>query len=161
MSNKYQKNADGLFICTHCTFTAKYQSTMHYHLAKHEGSLPYKCKYCSQRFVQKGILDLHYTLHHEDKLQEAKKPSKLFKCPIDGCDYENAQKGNTVIHFLRIHMKEQHKNLKEKSKQEGCQAHCKKCETDFKSNTQFYYPTHACVVPSQNSSMYEQWKAIS
>jgi transcription elongation factor Elf1 len=64
MSLKYQKNVDGIFTCIHCPYTAKNQSTMHYHLKKHEGALPHACKHCNQKFLQKSLLDLHTTARH-------------------------------------------------------------------------------------------------
>ncbi len=160
MASKYQKNADGQYICSYCDYTANYQSTMHYHLAKHEGALPYKCKYCSQRFLQNGILELHYTLHHSDKLKEQEKEVKVFKCPVDGCSYQNAQKGNCRIHFLRIHMKTENSKLRTKAKEEGFEATCTKCQSHFKSNTQFYYPTHSCVLPGPSSALASLWKTL-
>jgi hypothetical protein len=158
---KYQKNRNGEFICSHCDYTARHQSTMHYHLAKHEGSLPHVCKYCSQRFLQKGILDLHYTLHHSEKMKPAEKEAKEFRCPVENCAYKNAQKGNCRIHFLRMHMKAESGALREKSNQDGFEAHCKGCTTHFKSNTQFYYPTHTCVVPSKTSALHALWEKLS
>jgi len=153
---EYKKNKDGEFICTHCDYTAKNQSTMHYHLKKHEGSLPHPCKHCDARFVQKGLLDMHIKSRHPETLEK----KETFKCPCNNCDYEDIRKGNRLIHFLRVHMKDLTDALKAKTTDKACVTSCKSCSKSFKSMTQFYYHAASCVSPTENHAMYAQYASI-
>jgi hypothetical protein len=153
----YTKNQDGLFTCAHCKFVAKNQSTMHYHLKKHDGVLPHPCSHCDQRFLQKGVLDLHIKIHHPETLEER----NMFVCSFPGCEYEDAQKGNTHIHFLRVHMKDISDGIKRKSTDQAFKHCCTKCSQGFKSPTQFYYKTHACIIPSENHPNYQFWAKLT
>jgi hypothetical protein len=154
MVYQYQKNTAGDYLCTHCDFTAKNQSTMHYHLKKHEGCLPHPCKHCDARFVQKGLLDMHIKSRHPETLEK----KEMFKCPCNNCDYEDLRKGNRLIHFVRIHMKDLSDALKTKS--EGNATACKYCNKTFKSMTQFYYHAASCIKPDSNHSMYSMYERI-
>ena len=151
------KNASGQFLCTHCNYTTKNQSTMHYHLAGHEGALPHKCKHCESAFPQKGVLDLHIKLKHPETLQK----KETFKCPCNECSYEDVRKGNRLIHFLRVHFKDLTEKLKVplKDKEEGICA-CNNCNKTFKSNTLFYYHAHKCVAPTENHPHFSQWLEV-
>ena len=185
MSLKYQKNAEGHFICSHCPYTAKNQSTMHYHLKKHDGALPHACKHCNQKFLQKSLLDLHTSARHpnacghcnhkefEYKAQldthivtthtnvVAKDVKEKFKCPCNSCGYEDLRKGNRLIHFIRVHLKEYTDSLKVKSVEPNCITSCKSCKKSFKSMTQFYYHASNCVIPPQeNHALYKDWLAV-
>lgn len=156
MVYEYKKNKNGDFICGHCDFTAKNQSTMHYHLKKHEGSLPHPCKHCDARFVQKGLLDMHIKSRHPETLEK----KETFKCPCSNCDYEDIRKGNRLIHFLRVHMKDLTLALKVKPSDSIYVASCKTCTKSFKSMTQFYYHAAGCVAPPNDSALYEQFKTV-
>ena len=149
----YTKNCNGEFTCNHCEFTAKNQSTMHYHLAGHDGVLPHACKHCSKRFPQKGVLDIHMKLQHPETLET----KETFKCPCKGCTYEDVRKGNRLIHFIRIHLKETVEKLKTKCKEEGMVLTCESCKKSFKNTTGFYYHAHQCVKPTANHQWYSEW----
>jgi len=157
MSLKYQKNVSGDFICSHCDYTARIQSTMHYHLKKHEGALPHSCKHCNQKFLQKGLLELHISARHQETLTEKK---EKFQCPCDTCKYEDIRKGNCLIHFVRVHYKELTEAIKRKSKVEGMCAECDSCKKTFKSMTQFYYHASSCIKPPENTILYTQWRSL-
>ncbi len=153
---KYIKNANGDFTCPHCEFTATHQSTMHYHLKKHDGALPHACKHCDMRFLQKSLLDLHVKSRHTETLEK----KDMFKCPCSGCGYEDIRKGNRLIHFVRIHLKKLVDGLKTKSTTEGCVASCTECNQSFKSLTQFYYHAASCVKPAQDHPMFNDWMTV-
>ncbi len=157
MGFTYTKNTDGKFTCPHCTYTAKHQSTMHYHLKKHEGSLPHQCKHCSMRFIQKALLDLHVQSRHPESTEPTK---QAYKCPCEGCAYEDIRKGNRLIHFIRVHLKSLVESLRKKSCQEGCVAQCTACNQSFKSMTQFYYHASSCVMLEETSPMFQNWTTV-
>ena len=152
----YVKNDNGEFICPHCKFTSKAQNTMHYHLAKHEGKLPHPCKHCDMRFPQKGVLDIHMKLQHPAALEK----KEMFACPCDGCGYQDIRKGNRLIHFLRVHLKDLTEKLKTKTTDEGCVVGCTGCNKSFKSNTMFYYHAHTCVKLEDSHRHYSEWTSI-
>jgi hypothetical protein len=152
----YSKNAEGHFICQHCDYTAKNQSTMHYHLKKHDGALPHPCKHCGARFLQKGLLDLHIRSRHSETLEK----KDTYKCPCSGCSYEDIRKGNCLIHFVRVHMKELTEKLKTKATESEMIASCSKCSKNFKSMTQFYYHASQCVEVPEKHECYLNWKSL-
>jgi hypothetical protein len=156
MPNQYIKNAEGQFICPHCDYTARIQSTMHYHLKKHEGALPHACKHCDSKFLQKNLLELHIRSRHKETI----KSQETFKCPCNDCDYEDMRKGNRLIHFVRVHLKDLTEALKNKTDAEGCITSCSCCNKSFKSMTQFYYHAAGCVKPTQNHDYYSSWEQI-
>lgn len=162
MTFKYIKNAEGQFVCNHCQFTAKNQSTMHYHLAGHDNVLPHKCKHCDQRFPQKSVLDIHLKLKHAETLEK----KETFKCPCNGCNYEDIRKGNRLIHFIRVHLKEVVGKLKVTAKastenpNEDYVCSCSSCDKSFKSNTMFFYHAHTCVNLSSTHKHYDDWVAM-
>jgi hypothetical protein len=153
---KYIKNNDGQFVCPHCEFIAKHQSTMHYHLKNHEGALPHPCKHCKARFLQKSLLDLHIRSRHSETLEK----KETFKCPCDGCSYEDIRKGNRLIHFLRVHFTKFVESLKDKVNTADGSITCKKCSKSFKSNTQFIYHSNTCIEPEETHVYYNNWLTI-
>ena len=68
MPLKYIKDEDGNFVCSHpgCGFTKRNQSTLHYHMKKHEEQLDHICKTCKKQFLQKQTLDLHIRSKHPE-----------------------------------------------------------------------------------------------
>lgn len=156
MHLKYIKNDEGIFVCPHCDFTAKHQSTMHYHLKNHEGALPHPCKHCKARFLQRSLLDLHVRSRHPEVLEK----KETFKCPCAGCDYEDIRKGNRLIHFLRVHFAKYVESLKETLKTNDKHITCKKCKDSFKSNTQFIYHAKNCIEPEETHEYYKSWLTI-
>ena len=156
MNLKYNKTESGEYICHHCQFTAKNQSTMHYHLKKHEGPLPHPCKHCSARFMQKSLLELHIRSRHSETLEK----KDTFKCPCGECDYEDIRKGNRNIHFIRIHLRDILDKLNDTPTEPNCMIACKECKHNFKSMTQFFYHAIDCVKVSPDHIHYDEWKYI-
>jgi hypothetical protein len=152
----YHKNESGEFLCQHCQYTAHNQSTMHYHLKKHEGALPHSCKHCDARFLQKSLLDMHIKSRHSETLEH----KETFKCPCNGCAYEDLRKGNRLIHFVRVHLKDLTDSLKCKPTDESCIASCKVCSQNFKSLTQFYYHASKCVSPTTEHTLHKEWNQL-
>ncbi len=152
----YTKNADGEFTCPHCEYTARIQSTMHYHLKKHEGTLPHVCKHCDMRFLQKSYLDMHVKSRHADTLEK----KDTFKCPCNNCGYEDIRKSNRRIHFVRVHLKPLVDAIKTKTSVEGCVASCSECNQSFKSMTQFYYHSAGCIKPTEQHPLYNDWMTV-
>jgi hypothetical protein len=152
-TTQYKKNEDGQYVCPSCPYTARIQSTMHYHLKKHEDTLPYSCTHCDKQFAQKSVLDLHVSARHKEP---GTKASETFKCPC--CTYEDVRKGNRMIHFLRVHLKDCTDALKETPpKETKASASCKGCSKTFKSMTQFYYHAASCVKPLETHANYKAW----
>lgn len=155
----YKKNNEGDFICQHCEFTTPNQSTMHYHFKNHEGSLPYPCKHCDVRFIQKGLLDLHMKARHQDKLAE--KDKKKFECPHKGCEYKDIRKGNVVIHYVRIHLQELVEKCKGKTTEQGMVTQCTSCSKSFKNMTNYYYHMKSCLTLQENHNSFKVWKTLT
>lgn len=98
MVYQYQKNAAGDFVCHICSAVKKNQSTMHYHLKRHEGKLPFQCPTCKREFLHASVLALHVAARHS-------RPSAgELACPV--CPYKTLTKANRVLHFLRNHCAE-------------------------------------------------------
>lgn len=148
---EYHKNDNGEFICQHCQFTARYQSTMHYHLMNHEGALPHCCKVCDHRFLQKSLLDTHMKSKHPETLET----KETFKCPFKGCEFESIQKVNCISHFMRIHLKEQTNSLKCKPTDDTCVVSCKACSKNLKSMPSFYSHVSKCVTLTPEHPAYK------
>ena len=144
----YTKNTAGHFTCRDCVFTTPNQSTMHYHLRNHDGTLTHECKHCDMKFLQKSILDLHIKSRHETT-------KNTFSCPC--CDYTDLRKGNCVIHFARIHLKALTDKMKKKSAVEGQVVECTECSKGFKNMTGFYYHLGSCVKLDKNHESFEAW----
>ncbi len=106
------------------------------------------------RFSQKALLDSHIAARHSTG--EVNK----FKCPCEGCKYEDMRKGNVVIHFVRIHLKDLVSQLMTTSQEEGCVAHCSVCNTSFKNKTGFFYHASNCVKVGANHTMFGAWNQI-
>jgi len=148
----YTKNTAGHFTCRDCVFTTPNQSTMHYHLRNHDGTLTHECKHCDMKFLQKSILDLHIKSRHETT-------KNTFSCPC--CDYTDLRKGNCVIHFARIHLKKDTDALKGKPTLPATVAQCTKCTKSFKNMTGFYYHVSNCVQIEKSHPLSEQWKKVT
>jgi hypothetical protein len=151
---EYKKNETS-FLCPHCDFTCplENQSTMHYHLKKHDNFLPHKCKECGMRFLQKSLLDFHMAARHTADTQK-------IQCPCADCNYADLRKGNVVIHFLRIHLKDLVSQIQKPAQEEGCVAHCAVCNASFKNTTGFLYHASNCITIQQNHSMFSAWNQV-
>lgn len=142
----YNRTQDGHYQCQYCGIVEKNQNTMHYHLKKHAGLLPHKCKHCDKGFLQKKQLDLHVEAKHPQKLVSV----ETYECP--SCDYVGKQKGNLYTHFMRVHCKDLCVFSKTESGIE-----CGKCETVFANSTSYYYHTFTCVKPTVEHIHYSEY----
>jgi hypothetical protein len=158
---EYQKNTDGLFVCPHCNTTKKNQNTMHYHLKKHEGTLPHSCKHCTKKFLHKNMLDLHISARHPDTT----KSTHTFKCPYQNCEYKSLTKANRLIHFMRLHYPEANKLLtiseSESDTERENTISCKKCSKEFNSTTSFYYHIDRCSPPDSSNVVYSTFQKLN
>jgi len=149
----YKKNNNNEYICPDCKFITTNQSTMHYHLRNHNGSLNHECSECNMKFLQKSVLELHIKSKHNDNVVK-----KDFACPC--CDYSDLRKGNCVIHFARIHLKDITDRMKVKSVQENMIVECSECSKNFKNMAGFYYHLSSCIKLSANHKHYASWTKI-
>ena len=126
MPMKYIKDDEGNFVCPYpnCGFTKRNQSTLHYHMKKHEEELSYTCKVCKKGFLQKQNLELHIRSKHPE-IQESN-DTKKFKCPFDTCDFTALTKGNCVIHCLRVHFQDEIDSIMTKDN-ETKMIYCNEC----------------------------------
>ena len=95
MPYEYQKNEAGDYVCGQCGVTKRNQNTMHYHLKRHEGKLPFECEFCSKGFLQASTLQLHVAARH------AHESAARLCCPL--CPYKTLTKANRVLHYIRKH----------------------------------------------------------
>ena len=136
----YKKNENGDFVCEHCgkVVPKENPSTMHYHLKKHDGDLPFQCAHCPYKCQFQRTLDLHLAAKHPESEQAKKK--KLLKCPC--CEFETLTQGNRIIHFIRKHCRnEVNSVLEEKDNSYSC----KRCQKVFASSTAFHYHCADCI----------------
>lgn len=166
------KNADGRFVCPHCPFTSGPQSTMHYHLkskhadeitnsgtAKCENEIKHVCKFCNNRFLQKGLLDLHMHSQHKDELD---REAKQFYCPFPNCHVHDLRKGNIISHFCRVHMKDLiDKAFIGADPKKGMQISCSNCKKQFASKPSFNYHVASCIKPSTCHTSYETFQKLN
>lgn len=138
MPYNYQKNAAGLYVCEHCGVTKERQNTMHYHLKKHEGHLPFQCTHCKKEFLQASTLALHIAARHPNVASTASTatdaPPPSFGCPC--CNHTTLTKANAVLHYLRTHCKEEVKAF------QGKHTHaltCGACKKVCNSATAYLY----------------------
>jgi hypothetical protein len=135
MTYTYQKNADGDFVCSICNAVKKNKNTMHYHMKKHEGHLPFECNICKKEFLQSQTLAVHMAAKH------AKEEAAALKCPC--CPYKTLTKANRVIHFIRKHCAEDIEKLA------AADHTCPTCKKVCNSNTAFlYHMASSCIVLS-------------
>jgi hypothetical protein len=141
MTFTYQRDEQGLFVCPHCDYKKSNQSTMHYHLKKHEEQLSHICKLCKKGFLQKQTLDLHIRSKHPELLKTP--DAKKYSCCFDNCTFSSLTKGNMVIHCIRIHFQEEMKDIM-KTK-ENNELECEACRKEFYSSSSFYYHAFQCL----------------
>ncbi len=145
MVYEYVRNEQGFFVCPHCKITKKRQNTMHYHLKKHEGKLPFQCSTCKKEFQFQQSLDLHRLSKH---CQNSKEKIPKFKCPSPNCPFESLTEGNLRIHFLRIHCTEDVQRILQHSNDKFC---CTACKKSFQSSTAFHYHAASCISIQEKS----------
>ena len=134
----YTKNSDGLFVCQHCGETRKNQNTMHYHLKKHEGNLPFACTLCDKQFLHASTLELHRKAQHD------KEEERMFKCPVSGCTFKGTlTRSNLIVHYVRKHKKEE--ATKAMIKTEKGLYKCGICDKETNSLSAFHYHVAGCL----------------
>ncbi len=161
MPFKYIKNDDGDFVCPHpgCGFTKRNQSTLHYHMKKHEEQLDHICKTCKKQFLQKQTLDLHIRSKHPELIKDSISLDKKFKCPFDNCEFAALTKGNCIIHCLRVHYQDEINNLMIKNAETKTIC-CNECQKEFSSSCAFYYHCKACMDFNKNDEKYKKFEEI-
>ena len=134
---RYKRDENGLYLCHLCDYTAKYGSTLHYHLKKkHTGGCPHVCKTCGYTFLHKIALETHVASRHP----EVKTNVEMFRCPHEGCEYESLTLGNLEIHRARRHYADVvQKNLEIIELDNKKMYKCLCCQRDFKSSSSFHY----------------------
>jgi hypothetical protein len=163
MPLKYIKNEQGNFVCPHpgCGFTKRNQSTLHYHMKKHEEQLEHVCKTCKKQFLQKQTLDLHIRSKHPEMLKDnITVNDKKFKCPFDNCDFNALTKGNCVIHCLRVHFQDEIKNMM-LINNDTKTIECNDCDKQFNSSCAFYYHCKGCMNIDKKNDKYIKFQSIT
>jgi hypothetical protein len=147
----YKRDANGHLLCERCGFKPKSTprhpngnpSTMHYHMKKHTNDFPYECSICKSGFPQKQNLLNHMKARHPN---DSKEKDNMFKCPIDGCNFQSVTKGNCLIHCARRHfanvVDDHIQTITENNER---LSHCSCCNKNFKSGTAFYYHILKCL----------------
>ncbi len=150
MPLKYIINAEGEFVCEFCGFTAgpKNQSTMHYHLRKHQESNKHKCEHCNYSCVQKCTMDAHVKAKH------SKAESKQICCPHEGCKFKSLTKSNCRTHYLRQHCFDLIEPVLEDK------THCSTCQKTFASSPAFYYHVVSCIAFDEGDPRIPQIQSI-
>jgi uncharacterized Zn-finger protein len=121
---------------------------MHYHLkSKHNGDLKHVCKFCDNKFVQKGLLDLHIQSQHKDELE---KRTKQYQCPFDGCQVHDLRKGNLIDKaFIAADSKK------------STQISCANCKKEFASKPSFNYHVASCIKPTTCHPAFEPFRKLA
>ncbi len=140
MCYDYKKNDAGEFVCPTCGVTKRLQSTMHYHMKRHEGKLPFECRICKKSFLHASTLDLHMKAQHE------KEQERMFKCPMPGCTYAGTlTKANLLIHYVRKHCKEEAAAAVAENSPSNSTPICRFCNKGCNSLTAFHYHVASCM----------------
>lgn len=129
----YEKNENGHYVCPICKEVKEKQNTMHYHLQKHEGTMPHECSHCQKRFYQKYALDDHIKLRHSKKPVEAN-----IKCPFDNCANTFQKKEHCRVHIARNHIRAFLDPWIQKKKDSKIHT-CGSCKKDFNSYPAILY----------------------
>ena len=161
MSLKYQKNEEGNFVCPDCGAIKRNQSTMFYHMKKHQEELTHTCKECKKGFLQRQTLDLHIRSRHPELLKnsQAEDNCKKYNCPYDNCEFSSLTKGNTVIHCLRVHFQEEIYRLMNKDEETKIIS-CNECQKEFGSSSAFFYHAKKCLQFEKDSDKYKRLQDI-
>lgn len=110
MSSKYVRNAEGQYVCPDCGKITAHQNTMYYHIKKeHTKDLPYECKLCTNKFLQKSSYLHHLATMHPDTPHDgdccSENPYAGVKHTCPCCEHSSHTKANIRIHFARSHAK--------------------------------------------------------
>jgi hypothetical protein len=117
----YQKNAAGHYVCPTCGATKQNQNTMHYHLKRHEATLPFACGHCGKEFLLRTTLELHVRARH------SREEAARIPCPATGCSFATPSAPNLLKHYVRHHCVEAAARLRDESG--GCRACGKVCKS--------------------------------
>lgn len=159
-SLKYVKNDEGNFVCPDCGAVKRNQSTMFYHMKKHEEELTHTCKACKKGFLQRQTLDLHIRSKHPELLKQSDTDAnKKFRCPFNTCEFAALTKGNTVIHCLRVHFQDEIDNLMIKNSDTKTIS-CIECQKEFNSSSAFFYHCKTCLNLGENNEKYQKLQEI-
>lgn len=170
MPFEYIKNENGDFICPHCpnlVISGDKQSTMHYHLKRHQiqkaaennkNNQGHTCKACNKVFLQKQNLELHIKSRHPELLIDSQTKNSRVCCPFDGCEFSSITKGNCIIHCLRVHYQEEISQIMV-IKPETKTIECSECDKEFNSSTSFYYHCKKCIT-FQDDDKLEKFQQI-
>jgi len=133
----YTRNETGDFVCPYCekVVPRTNASTMHYHMKRHEGNLPFKCSTCDYGCLFQRSLDLHRFAKHPQ--EEGRPTLQRISCP--SCPFQTLTKGNCIIHFLRKHCRSEVQEIL------GENETCLRCGIEFHSNTAFQYHASSCI----------------
>lgn len=144
---RYKRDTDGHLMCHLCDFkpnpTTSHPkgnpSTLCHHIQKqHKGSqdLSHVCKKCGHGFLHKLALDTHIASRHPEMNQKV----EMFKCDVQGCEYESLTRGNLEIHKARKHYSELvSKCLTILEIDTKKIQRCLCCARDFNSPSHFHY----------------------
>ena len=135
----YIRDEHGMFVCPTCGITRKHQSTMHYHMKKHEEDLQIKCKICQKEFIHAQALKTHMDARHSKE-----KKTKEFACPVRDCPFESTNKGNCRTHFMRMHCAKETAEILDRDLETGAIS-CTSCGSEFGSLSAFYYHSVLCI----------------
>ena len=149
---QYQKNEQGHYVCGICKEVKLNQNTMHYHLQKHEGTMPHECPHCQKRFYQKYALDDHIKLRHSKKPVETN-----IKCPFDNCTRCFQKKEHCRVHIARNHLKKELEPLIEKKTDSKVHT-CLTCKKDYNSYPAILY--HAMDHLKEDNLLKDKLKVI-
>jgi hypothetical protein len=131
---EYKKNEAGHYVCGICGEVKERQNTMHYHLKKHEGTMPHECSQCHKRFYQKYALDDHMKTRHPAKPDEV----ASLACPFGDCDQKFHKKLHLRVHIARNHVREMVDKWIKKQADTGHYT-CTCCNSDYKSHPAILY----------------------
>ena len=155
-SYTYTKDENGHLMCNYekCSFKPKATpahpngnpSTLHYHIkTKHTGEYAHVCSVCKHGFLHALTLQTHMAARHPEVRQQ--NPAELYKCPLEGCEFESLTKANRRIHFLRKHCHEQVVQYQGDAIVDGKKMiQCGCCNETFKSGTAFHYHIGSCMI---------------
>lgn len=98
---KLEKNSNGDYQCTWCSFSTKNASTISMHIkydhAEAEGRTvtPSVCNYCDKSFARPTSRDTHIKNFHK---------IKFYECPHPGCDVIYKSEPNLIGHYGERHI---------------------------------------------------------
>ena len=162
VTSKYIRNAEGKFVCPHCSVVKEKQNTMLYHIeSKHTKNFQHKCTKCDDcpTFLQRcGLLHHLATVHPDDPHLGEKGANPYagvkYSCPMSGCDHTTHTRGNAYIHIVRNHLKD-YIPVWEKG------SVCVGCSKTYASSGAYLYHAAACFkdrIPSDHAMMLSRIK---